>query len=369
MTDNNPQLPELHIELTGLVKASNFDAFKSQAIAVFKNINTDLQSDDDFADAEQTAKWCKGVEDKLKTAKEKALGQTASIDELFRTIDEISEQARQARLTLERSVKVQKETVKTAMVEGYATKLIEYTHSLNKRLKGNYLSANAQIFDEAIKGKKTIGGMKTACEESLVSEKLSMNDVANRIEININTMVGDGFDHRHLMPDIQTVATKEAEVFAAILNKRIDEERIRKEAEVERIRAEERAKAERDAQHQARLEQAQREADERQQREKAIRESAQEVNENIALQAPSKQPGDRQVKKNAQPESPFSEISPNRKEAAKTLVIRDDVSAFMSTRDFGDDTMLVRYVLVEFRKFVDAIDACLVRERQAELNG
>jgi len=369
MTDNNPQLPELHIELTGLVKASNFDAFKSQAIAVFKNINTDLQTDDDFADAEQTAKWCKGVEDKLKTAKEKALGQTASIDELFRTIDEISEQARQTRLTLEKSVKVQKENVKTAMVQGYTTRLIEYTHSLNKRLKGNYLSANTKIFDEAIKGKKTIGGMKTACETLLASEKLSMNEVADLIEININSLVGDGFDHRHLMPDIQTVATKEAEVFAGILKDRIDEERIRKEAEVERIRAEERAKAERDAQEKASMEQAHREAEKREQREKAMREFEQEVKAKIALQASSKQAGDQQVIKTVQPENPVSESSQNRKESSKTLGIRDDVSAFMSTRDFGDDTMLVRYVLVEFKKFVDAIDACLVRERQAELNG
>ena len=64
------QLPALRIEVTGMVTASNLDAFKSHALEVFSNINTELKTDQDFADAEKTVKWCSEVEDKLKAAKE-----------------------------------------------------------------------------------------------------------------------------------------------------------------------------------------------------------------------------------------------------------------------------------------------------------
>src|SRR5690606_18915950 len=92
------QLPSLHIEVTGMVTASNLAEFKASAMAVLGSINRDLQTDEDFANAEQTVKWCKGVEERLDAAKAHALSQTASIDELFRTIDSVSAEARRIRL-------------------------------------------------------------------------------------------------------------------------------------------------------------------------------------------------------------------------------------------------------------------------------
>ena len=89
-------LPALRIEVTGMVTASNLAAFREHALAVFGGIKTDLQTDADFADAERTVKWCKEVEDRLDAAKQHALSQTASIDDLFRTIDAIKEEARQS---------------------------------------------------------------------------------------------------------------------------------------------------------------------------------------------------------------------------------------------------------------------------------
>lgn len=76
-----------------MVTASNLAEWKDRAIAVFQGISQDLTTDQDFADAEKTVKWCGEIEDQLKGAKQHALSQTESIDLLFRTIDDISEQA------------------------------------------------------------------------------------------------------------------------------------------------------------------------------------------------------------------------------------------------------------------------------------
>ena len=89
---------------------------RQHALAVFGGIKTDLQTDADFADAERTVKWCKEVEDRLDAAKQHALSQTASIDDLFRTIDAIKEEARQKRLTLDKLVKAEKENRKAEIV-------------------------------------------------------------------------------------------------------------------------------------------------------------------------------------------------------------------------------------------------------------
>lgn len=93
-------LPALRIEVTGMVTASNLKEYKEHALAVFKGINRELTTDQHFADAANVVKWCGDVEDRLDAAKQHALSQTASIDELFRTIDDIKAEARRTRLEL-----------------------------------------------------------------------------------------------------------------------------------------------------------------------------------------------------------------------------------------------------------------------------
>ncbi|WOB24782.1 MULTISPECIES: lambda-exonuclease family protein [Xanthomonas] len=63
-------LPSLHVAVTGMVTASNLADFKASAMAVLSGINRELQTDDDFANAEQTVKWCKGVEERLEATKQ-----------------------------------------------------------------------------------------------------------------------------------------------------------------------------------------------------------------------------------------------------------------------------------------------------------
>ena len=76
-------LPALRLQVSGQVTASNLNEFKEHALAVFAGINRELTTDQHFADAEKTVKWCGEVESRLAAAKEHALSQTASIDLLF----------------------------------------------------------------------------------------------------------------------------------------------------------------------------------------------------------------------------------------------------------------------------------------------
>lgn len=240
-------LPALRIEVTGMVTASNLEAFRDHALAVFSGIKTDLQTDADFADAERTVKWCKEVEDRLDAAKQHALSQTTSIDELFRTIDAIKEEARQKRLTLDKLVKSEKEARKLQIVNQAQQAFFAHVDALNKRLGGLYLqSGDHRQFGEATKGLKSIDSMRDKVGAALANAKIDASAMADRIEANRKAV-----EDMSLAPDFAQICTKAPEDFAALIqvrvNQRKEAEERRLAAERERIRAEEEAKAQRAA--------------------------------------------------------------------------------------------------------------------------
>ena len=218
------QLPALHIEVTGMVTASNLDAFKAHALAVFEGINTDLNSDEDFADAERTVKWCKDVEDRLEAAKQHALGQTASIDELFRTIDSIKEEARQKRLTLDKAVKSRKDAIRVQLVQETADKLDAHVKQLNERLGGTYMPVMQPNLGESIKGRKTLQSCKESLDTALANAKIEASAIADRIQVNKDALRETDWP---LFPDFAQVCLKPAEDFARLVESRREQEQTR----------------------------------------------------------------------------------------------------------------------------------------------
>jgi predicted phage-related endonuclease len=129
-------LPALHVVLKGEVSASNLEEFKAIALAAIRSVNRDLKTDQDFADSAKARKWCEDIESRVAAAKEHALSQTASIDLLFRTMDEVSAEAREVRLALEKLEKARKESRKEEIVFGGAKALGDHIAELNVRLGG-----------------------------------------------------------------------------------------------------------------------------------------------------------------------------------------------------------------------------------------
>lgn len=245
-------LPALRIEVTGMVTASNLEAFRNHALTVFGNIKTDLQTDADFADAEKTVKWCKEVEDRLDAAKQHALSQTASIDELFSTIDAIKEEARQKRLHLDKLVKTEKEARKTQIVTGAMQAYQDHLNSLSLRTDNCMPMRLPVNFGEAVKGLKSLDSMRDKVSSALANAKVEANQVADLIEANRKTV-----EDMSLFPDFATVCTKAPDDFAALMAMRIqrraEAEEKRLEAERAKIRAEEQAKAQREAEQKAQM--------------------------------------------------------------------------------------------------------------------
>ena len=232
-------LPALRIEVTGMVTASNLEEFKSQAMSVFQGISRDLQTDEDFANAEATVKWAKGIEDRLASAKESALAQTESIDTLFRAIDDISAEARRVRLDLDKLVKARKEAVKADIVAEGIAAMAKHIRELHAAMPGNYMPTVPADFGGAIKGLRTVDSIRNAVDTELARAKIAAGEIANRIHANIKTLEESGL----VAHDTAALVLKAPDDLAAVIAQRKAAEQARIEAERQRIRAEEQHKA------------------------------------------------------------------------------------------------------------------------------
>ena len=228
------QLPALRIDVTGMVTASNLDAFKSHALAVIGDINTDLSTDKDFADADATVKWCGEVEDKLKAAKEHALSQTESIDVLFKAIDDITAETRRKRLELEKLIKARKDIIRSDMVMDAAKALQAHIDQINETLNSRIRMPRVPAdFAGAIKGKRTIDSLKEAADAELARAKIEASRIADLIRANLKSLNELAIKHGFLFHDAQELVLKANDDLVALIKVRISEHELQ-QAELKR---------------------------------------------------------------------------------------------------------------------------------------
>lgn len=241
-------LPALHIVLRGEVSASNLAEFKEVALTAIRSVNRDLQTDQDFADSAKARKWCSDIETRVAAAKEHALSQTATIDMLFRTMDEVSAEAREVRLSLEKLEKARTESRKGEIVAGGVKGLADHIRALHERLGNPYMPATPVDFGGAIKGMRSFDSMKNAVDTALANAKIAANATADRIDVNLKHLNTEAADFLALFPDVATLVLKDPQDFAAQVQTRVAAQRVkdeqRAEAQRQRIAEEERVKAE-----------------------------------------------------------------------------------------------------------------------------
>ena len=241
-------LPALRIEVTGMVTASNLAEFKQTALAAIRSVNRDLKTDADFADADKAVKWCADVEARLKAAKEHALSQTASIDELFKALDDIAAESKAVRLDLDKLVKRRKDEVREQAVTVAAAELARHVRALNAELAPMALRPVPADFAASIKGLRSIASMQDALDTTLAAGKIAADQQTRGIRANVaafKAATGDDRALQALFADLGQLVHKAADDFAAVLDHRITKHRAdeaareahRQAAEAQRIAA------------------------------------------------------------------------------------------------------------------------------------
>lgn len=216
-------MSELIIRLKGEVTDTNFDEWKNDLLARLKKVNTELASDDDFANAESDVKTIKAGEVALKNAKASALEQADEIQKLFAAIDEVSSEARDARLALERQIKKRKAEMKDEIVDTGLDQIKAHIEEQSTELQSvNHSWLDRSAFEDEIKGKRTTSSIQKAITGLQVKIK---NEIAEREDsINANRQVLDKIndDHSALFQDKESLLLMDGESLQATIDERIE---------------------------------------------------------------------------------------------------------------------------------------------------
>lgn len=217
-------LPALNVQVSGVVVSSNLEPFKEHALSVIAEINTTLETDQDFADAEATVGWLKkDVAARLKATKDACLAQAADIEAVFRTIDSVIEAADKKRLQLEKLVKARKDQIKEEIVMAARNELRAHYKKLNDGLPHPFLLEKLGGFAEVVKGKRSISSMQAAVNEEMLRCKEIASADAYTAMGRWGELTVSGKSYEWLFPDFAALLEWDGHTFSSIVTSRINQ--------------------------------------------------------------------------------------------------------------------------------------------------
>ena len=254
-------LPAVSVRLDGkLAVVSNLPDFSSALRAFIARIPAKPDTDQDFANAESACKALKQAEDALTAGEDAALGEMVDFEAMRRQVRDLKSLARATRLATEKLVTARKEHIRGEIVADGIAALRDYIAGLNTRLGKPCMPQVPADFGGVVKGKRTVAGLRRAVNDELARCKIAANEIADRIQVNLNTLRELASAHTFLFPDAANIVIKQPEDLTILVQARIAghsaAEAKRMESERERILQEEAAKLQREAETKARAETA-----------------------------------------------------------------------------------------------------------------
>jgi len=235
-------LPAITYKLDGLALTSNLDVYKTAAEKLVQDAKKPMETDQDFANRELLVKKFKDAEAKIKTVQEQVLGEITDVDAFSKDLGYIGEMIRASRLTSEKAIKTQKESIKTAIAAEHTEILSDYIHDIDDQLpEGISLSALGidDNFLAAMKGKKTVKSLNEAAGDLLAKAKILVNAEADKLKTNSALYQDLAKDYYFLFPDVHILIHKDSEFLSLTIKNRIfdhnarEEERLKEEPQKE----------------------------------------------------------------------------------------------------------------------------------------
>lgn len=249
-------LPAVVVQVQGaLTVAGNLPAFGQALRAFIERIPARPATDQQFADAEAACKALRKAEDALTQAEDSALAQISDVELMRRTVADLKDLARSTRLATEKLVKAEKDARRTEKVMAARRAFDKHVAACQLDIKGVRLNVPMPDFGAAIKGLSSLASIDDKLTDALISSQAEVNTLASRIINNLQTLDSVP-QYAHLFADRQELAYKDAETLELLMQKRVDAEAARIEAERQRIRDEEERKAREAAERAAEAERA-----------------------------------------------------------------------------------------------------------------
>ena len=223
---------------TGLELRSNIEAFKAAALRLVDQSKKQLETDQDFANAEARIKSCKSAEERIAAIQSNVVGEVSDIDKFVKDLGAIAEMLRQCRLNEDKQVKARKEAIKLEEITRASNEWNAVIVGYNEKL---WKSAKVQMpivhvdFQGAIKGLKTVASLRSKLNDEIARGKIEAAKIYENIITNLQLLNMIAGEYMELFADLQMICVKDADYIKAIAKQRVDEH---KAAEQKRIHEE-----------------------------------------------------------------------------------------------------------------------------------
>lgn len=225
----------LALRVEGRVLASNLDAFRAGADAFLARLPkpAELQTDQDFADADAAVKACEKAEGNIEAATRLALAQMTDVNAVLQMAEHVATSIRAARLALAKAVATEKENRKAALVragvDAVSAHYAEINATLGEHAIGVPAAALASDIGAAIKGLKTLSSMRDKIDAAVAAAKVDASQRAERVRQCV-AVLAEHAEHWQLFPDrLLLCASKSPEDLRNLAAARIAEHQRREE--------------------------------------------------------------------------------------------------------------------------------------------
>ncbi len=228
-------LPAVSVQVSGHIAIrENFALFETALRDFIDNrLIRAPQTDQDFADLDAQIKTLKKAEDALNAAESNVIAQVASIDAVKRVKDMLYNLTRDNRLAAEKLLEAEKINRRRAIQEAGESAMRVHIDGLNIAIGKTYMPDQKWAdFVAAMRGKKTIASLKDAVDTELACAKIAANEVADRIQVNLNSLRELASDHAFLFADTAQIVLKANDDLVALIKNRLREH---KESEAARV--------------------------------------------------------------------------------------------------------------------------------------
>ena len=257
-------LPMPAVIAEGKLVQSNIGQITPRFDAYLAGVNTELTTDQHFADATENAKTCRIMAKKLRSVADSVIAQMSSVAEVDSILRQYEKKMDAMGLQLEKLVKAEKEAIKQRAIVNAQTAYKDHCDALEVKLDGLEFPCPPPEFGAAIKGVRTVESMQSRINDALAAGKAEATRNANELTaklafireaikgnehlFNVQLLIANDTDHIKLQittaidAEQKRIAEKVAEAKKADEHK---EAQIKADAEAAKQREAERKEAER----------------------------------------------------------------------------------------------------------------------------
>lgn len=242
------ELPALFIHARGEITLNNMEDFGNALTAKLVEVRAiPLETDQDFANADNASKMFREQIKKLDLTKEAMLSQTVTIGEASRLIDVWKEDLRVTALQLEKDVIKNKDLKKLSIMAEAKAEYVEHIAALESEIKPIRLTVTQPDFLVAMKGKSLVKAWQNAADTALANARIAADAQAKDFREKLSWCKENAAGQSALFPDLQQIIIKPLDDFTLLITSRMDkqkaDEAARLEVERAKIQAQEEAKA------------------------------------------------------------------------------------------------------------------------------